>query len=85
MITSSKLRLAVLAIGLAVPTAAFALEAGIREVPPKEIPVPTAGVNCYILTPDSIPEQNRNRLLVHVHGGGYVFAPGEAASREARS
>jgi acetyl esterase/lipase len=143
MTTSFKLRLAVLAIGLAVPTAAFALEAGVREVPPKEIPVPTvgvspqeqslvgaplpaywndhpkdaaawkalinaraeliiktlpgmreklgvkseqvtiAGVNCYILTPDSIPEQNRNRLLVHVHGGGYVFAPGEAASREA--
>ncbi len=145
MTTSAKLRLALLALalGLAVPTAAFALEAGIREVPPKEIPVPTAdvsaqeqslvgapfppywndhprdaaawkvlinaradviiktlpgmraklgvtseqvtiaGVNCYILTPDTIPEQNRNRVLVHVHGGGYVFAPGEAASREA--
>src|SRR5262249_41433482 len=27
--------------------------------------------------------QNRNRLLVHVHGGGYVFAPAEAATREA--
>jgi epsilon-lactone hydrolase len=40
-------------------------------------------VNCYILTPDNIPEQNRNRLLVHVHGGGYVFAPEEAATREA--
>jgi acetyl esterase/lipase len=45
--------------------------------------VTIAGVNCYILTPDTIPEQNRNRLLVHVHGGGYVFAPGEAATREA--
>ena len=134
MKTSFKLHLAVLAVGLAVPTAAFSLEAGIREVPAKEIPVPSAdvsrqeqsligaplppfwndhpkdtaawkvlikaradqiiktlpgmrekfgvkseqvtiaGVNCYILTPDSIPEQNRNRLLVHVHGGGYVFA-----------
>ena len=143
MITSSRLRLAALAVGLALPTAAFSLEAGTREVPAKEIPVPTAGVsaqeqsvigaplpaywndhpkdaaawkalinmraeqinktlpglrekfgvkseqvtiagvNCYILTPDNIPEQNRNRLLVHVHGGGYVFAPGEAATREA--
>src|SRR5258705_13775180 len=45
--------------------------------------VTIAGVNCYILTPDNIPEQNRNRLLVHVHGGGYVFAPEEAATREA--
>jgi hypothetical protein len=45
MITSFKLRLAVLAVGLAVPTAAFSLEAGTREVPAKEIPVPTAGVS----------------------------------------
>jgi monoterpene epsilon-lactone hydrolase len=141
--TSFKLHLAVLALGVAVPTAAFALEAGTREVPAKEIAVPTAdvspqeqaligsplppfwndhpkdsaawkaliktradqiiktlpglrekfgvkseqvtiaGVNCYMLTPDSIPEQNRDRLLVHVHGGGYVFAPAEAATREA--
>src|SRR5712691_6329883 len=143
MKTSFKWHLAVLAVGLAVPTAAFSLEAGTREVPAKEILVPAAdvslqeqsligaplppfwndhpkdaaawkllintradqiiktlpgmrekfgvkseqvtiaGVNCYILTPDNIPEQNRNRLLVHVHGGGYVFAPAESATREA--
>jgi monoterpene epsilon-lactone hydrolase len=143
MKTSFKLHLAVLAVGLAVPTAAFSLEAGIREVPAKEIPVPSAdvsrqeqsligaplspiwndhpkdtaawklliktradqiiktlpglrekfgvkseqvtiaGVNCYVLTPDNIPEQNRDRLLVHVHGGGYVFGPAESATREA--
>src|SRR5258707_4394469 len=141
--TCYKLHLAVLALGLAMPTGAFALEAGTREVPAKEIAVPTAdvspkeqvligaplppfwndhpkdaaawkalikaradaivatlpglreklgvkseqvtvgGVNCYILTPDNIPEANRNRLLVHVHGGGYVFAPAESATREA--
>jgi epsilon-lactone hydrolase len=143
MITSFKLRLVILAAGVAVPAAAFSLEAGIREVPAKEIAVPTAGVspqeqavigaplqpfwndhprdaaawkalinmradqinktlpglreklgvkseqvtiagvNCYILTPDNIPEANRNRVLVHVHGGGYVFGPGESATREA--
>jgi acetyl esterase/lipase len=143
MMARLRLRLIVLAAGIAVPAAAFSLEAGIREVPAKDIPVPTAdvspqeqalvgaplppfwndhpkdaaawkalinmradqinktlpglrerfgvkseqvtiaGVNCYILTPNDIPEQNRNRLLVHVHGGGYVFAPGEAATREA--
>ena len=140
---SLRLGAAILAAGLVLPATAFALEAGLREVPAKEIPVPTegvspqeqavigaalppywndhpadaeawkalikmraevinktlpglrekfgvkseqvtiAGVNCFILTPDAIPEQNRNRLLVHVHGGGYVFAPGEAATREA--
>ena len=128
--TSFKLHLGVLALGVAVPIAAFALEAGTRDVPAKGITVPTAdvspqeqaligaplppfwndhpkdsaawkalinaradqiiktlpgmrekfgvksqqvtiaGVNCYILTPDNIPEQNRNRQLVHVHGGG---------------
>ena len=143
MITKFKLRLVVLMAAVAVPGAAFALEAGLREVPARDIPVPTAdvspqeqalvgaplppywndhpkdaaawkalintraevinktlpglrekfgvkseqvtvaGVNCYILTPGNIPEQNRDRLLVHAHGGGYVFAPGEAATREA--
>jgi hypothetical protein len=43
--TSFKLHLAVLALGVAVPTAAFALEAGTREVPAKEIAVPTANVS----------------------------------------
>jgi monoterpene epsilon-lactone hydrolase len=143
MIPGFKLRLVALAVGVAVPVAAFSLEAGIREVPAKEIAVPTAGVspqeqavigaplppfwndhpkdaaawkalinmradqinktlpglreklgvkseqvtiagvNCYILTPANIPEANRNRVLVHVHGGGYVFGPGESATREA--
>ena len=143
MRTRFKLRLAILAVGLTVPAAAYALEGGIREVPAKDVAVPTdgvspqvqaligaplppfwndhpkdaaawkaliktradviiktlpamreklgvkfeqatiGGVNCYILTPDDIPEQNRNRLLVHVHGGGYVFSPGEVG--DARS
>jgi epsilon-lactone hydrolase len=42
-----------------------------------------AGVHVYRVTPDNIPEQNRNRLLVHVHGGGYVFLGGMAATGEA--
>ena len=44
MKTSFRLHLAALAIGLTVPTTAFALEAGIREAPAKEIAVPTADV-----------------------------------------
>lgn len=46
-------------------------------------PAVLGGVKAYIVTPRSMPEANRNRLLVHVHGGGYVFAPGEAALPEA--
>ena len=36
----------------------------------------------FILTPKEIKPENRNRLLVHVHGGGYVYAPGEAGTGE---
>ena len=138
-----KFHFAVLALGIAVPTGAWALEASPRGVPAKEIVAPTAdvspreqaiigaplppswndhpkdaaawkvlinaraeqviktlpglrtkfgvkseqvtiaGVNCYILTPDNIPEQNRDRLLIYLHGGGYVFGSGESATREA--
>jgi monoterpene epsilon-lactone hydrolase len=42
-----------------------------------------AGVRCYEVIPKSIPAKNRNRLLVNVHGGGYVFGPGEAGTLEA--
>jgi acetyl esterase/lipase len=46
-------------------------------------PTRIGGVNAYIVTPNDLPEANRNRLLVHVHGGGYVFFPGESGTREA--
>lgn len=41
-----------------------------------------AGVNAFVVTPSEIPEANCNRLLVHVHGGGYVFGGGEACLPE---
>ena len=46
-------------------------------------PAVLGGVKAFIVTPRTMPEANRNRLLVHVHGGGYVFGPGEAALPEA--
>lgn len=42
-----------------------------------------SGVRAFIVTPEVIPPENRDRLLVHVHGGCYVFLPGEAATLEA--
>ncbi len=42
-----------------------------------------AGVKVFVVTPKSMPAANQNRVLVHVHGGGYVFSPGEAATPEA--
>ena len=41
------------------------------------------GVQAYMVTPQVIPPENRNRLLVHVHGGCYVLSGGEAATTEA--
>jgi monoterpene epsilon-lactone hydrolase len=41
------------------------------------------GVRAFIVTPDVILPENRNRLLIHVHGGCYVLNPGEAALPEA--
>ena len=41
------------------------------------------GAQAYMLTPRAIPPENRNRLLVHVHGGCYVLGGGESATTEA--
>lgn len=46
-------------------------------------PMTIDGVKVYMVTPDSIPPQNRNRLLVHVHGGCFVSFPGESGTVEA--
>jgi monoterpene epsilon-lactone hydrolase len=34
------------------------------------------GVNTYLLTPNSLPPENKDKLLVHVHGGCYVLGGG---------
>ncbi|MCX5512604.1 alpha/beta hydrolase [Kaistia algarum] len=41
-----------------------------------------AGVPVFISTPDPLPKANRDRLLVHFHGGGYVLFPGEIGAGE---
>lgn len=46
-------------------------------------PATIAGVKAFIVTPEKIAEANRDRLLFHLHGGGYLLAPGEAGTREA--
>ena len=46
-------------------------------------PTTIDGVRAFIVTPDVIPPENRNRLLIHVHGGCYLLSPGEAGTAEA--
>src|SRR5262249_1163882 len=48
----------------------------------KSEPSVYGGVKVFVLPPDNIPEANRNRVLIHVHGGGYVLGPGESGTGE---
>jgi monoterpene epsilon-lactone hydrolase len=49
----------------------------------KTEPLTVNGVNAFMVTPEVIAPENRNRLLVHVHGGCYVLQGGEAGTTEA--
>ncbi|MGC8658685.1 MAG: alpha/beta hydrolase [Desulfomonilaceae bacterium] len=41
------------------------------------------GVKTFTVTPEKILEDNKNRVLMHLHGGGYVFNPGKTGLGEA--
>ena len=42
-----------------------------------------AGVPVFDITPHDMPAINRGRVLMHLHGGGYVLFPGLAGAGEA--
>ncbi len=46
-------------------------------------PATLGGVKVFIVEPKVIKEANKNRLLVGIHGGGYVFGPGLSGVHEA--
>jgi acetyl esterase/lipase len=48
----------------------------------KSEPTTVNGVKAFMLTPNVIAPENRNRLLLHVHGGCYVLQGGEAGTTE---
>lgn len=41
------------------------------------------GVRAFIVTPEKMAPENRNRVLIQMHGGCYVLNPGEAGLPEA--
>jgi epsilon-lactone hydrolase len=41
------------------------------------------GVKAFIVTPDTVAPENRERVLIHMHGGCYVLNGGEAGLPEA--
>jgi acetyl esterase/lipase len=46
-------------------------------------PTMVGEVKAFIVTPQAMPPSNRDRVLLHFHGGIRVFNPGEAGTREA--
>src|SRR5919206_3827548 len=57
---------------------------GLRErLRVKVEPTTIDGVRAYIVTPETTAPENRDRVLIHMHGGCYVLNPGEAGLPEA--
>lgn len=46
-------------------------------------PTTIAGVKAFVVSPRSVPRGNRERVLLHLHGGCRVLEPGEAGTWEA--
>lgn len=46
-------------------------------------PSKLATVNSFVMTPKQLAPDNEHRILLHLHGGGYVLNPGEAGTDEA--
>jgi acetyl esterase/lipase len=42
-----------------------------------------AGVKTHTVQPEKIPEKNQDKLLIYVHGGGYILNGGEGSVPEA--
>lgn len=49
-----------------------------QKFPAKVEPILLGGVRCFVVTPSTYRTANRNRLLIHLHGGAYVIGGGEA-------
>ena len=72
------------------PVAEAGAAATIRNLPAwrerlkvKVEPTVIGGVRAYVVTPETIAPENRDRVLIHMHGGCYVLNPGEAGLPEA--
>ena len=46
-------------------------------------PTTINNVKVYVITPKIIPPENKDKVLIHTHGGCYVLFPGEAGTTEA--
>jgi acetyl esterase/lipase len=68
---------------LSAPSAGRGLPALRERFKVKSEPMTVNGVQAYLVTPQDLPAENRDRLLVHIHGGCYVLSGGESGTTEA--
>ncbi len=68
---------------LSAPSAGRGLSALRERFKVSSEPMTVNGVQAYLVTPQDLPTENRNRLLVHIHGGCYVLNGGESGTTEA--
>ena len=53
-----------------------------KKMAVQSVPGIMGGVPVFTLTPKEISEAHKGRVLLHIHGGGYVFCPGESGIDE---
>ena len=58
------------------------IAAAIRQFAVTVEPVRIAGIPCFTITPANVSARNAHRVLLHLHGGAYVFAPGRSGTLE---
>ena len=46
-------------------------------------PTTIGGVKGFVLTPKQVPEAHKGQVIYNIHGGGYVYGPGESGTAEA--
>jgi acetyl esterase/lipase len=68
---------------LSAPSAGRGLPALRERFKVKSEPMTVNGVQAYLVTPQDLSAENRDRLLVHIHGGCYVLNGGESGTTEA--
>ncbi len=58
------------------------IASALKQFPVTVESVQIAGVPCFTITPAHVSTRNAHRVLLHLHGGAYVFGPGRAGTLE---
>lgn len=70
------------AVSLMAKSAAVKVDAMAKDLKVGVAESKMAGVRVFTLTPSAVKPENKGRVLLHIHGGGYVFLPGKSGIGE---